>query len=253
MMPVLFIGHGSPMNAIEDNEFTNVWKEIAASIPKPEVILSISAHWMTEGTRVSTLENPETIHDFYGFPKALYDVEYKAKGSPEHATKTIELLQDIAIEDNSWGLDHGTWSVLNVMYPKADIPVYQMSINSQATPKELMDIGKRLKSLRESNVLIMGSGNIVHNLGRLDFTIKDGFDWAHTFDDYGSEKIQQKDFESISDYQKLGKIARYAVPSTEHFYPLFYVLGAAELMDKLTICNKAYVAGGLSMTSYVFE
>lgn len=142
MMPVIFVGHGSPMNAIEDNEFTNGWKQIAAMIPKPSAILSISAHWETKGTRVSTLEQPETIHDFYGFPRALYEVEYKAEGSPEFAKKALELLGDNAIEDRNWGLDHGTWSVLKVMYPEADIPVFQMSIDNQGTPEELFEIGK---------------------------------------------------------------------------------------------------------------
>ena len=192
MMPVLFVGHGSPMNTIENNEYTKGWQEIAFSIPKPTAILSISAHWLTNGTQVSILENPKTIHDFYGFPKALFDMEYKAKGSPMLAEKTIELLGDIAIADNNWGLDHGTWSVLSVMYPKADIPVYQMSIDRKATPEELFEIGKKLKTLRDSNVLILGSGNVVHNLGVLDFSMNGGFDWAYNFDNYITEKVKER-------------------------------------------------------------
>ena len=170
MLPAIFIGHGTPMNAIEVNEFTKEWKKIAAFIPRPGAILSISAHWLTKGTKVSTLENPKTIHDFYGFPRALFDVEYKAKGSPQLAERTIELSGDAAVGDKSWGIDHGTWSVLNVMYPEADIPVYQMSIDRQAPPRDHFNLGKRLLPLRSEGVLILGSGNIVHNLGILDFT-----------------------------------------------------------------------------------
>ena len=253
MMPVIFIGHGSPMNAIEENEYTKGWKEIADNIPKPKVILSISAHWVTDGTKVSTVENPKTIHDFYGFPKELYDVEYKAKGSLESAVKTIELLDGIARADDSWGLDHGTWSVLRVMYPNADIPVYQMSIDMNATPKELFEIGKKLKSLRDSDILILGSGNIVHNLGIMDYSMEDGFDLAIEFNDYITKKIEQRDFESIFNYKQLGNAARLSVPTTEHFNPLLYVLGATTDLDKVTIFNKSFMAGSLAMTSFVFS
>jgi len=253
MMPVIFIGHGSPMNAIEENEYTKGWKEIKKYIQKPAAILSISAHWVTNGTKVSTVENPKTIHDFYGFPKELYDVEYKAKGSTEIALKTIGLLDGFATADNSWGLDHGTWSVLNVMYPNADIPVYQMSIDMNAMPQELFEIGKKLKSLRDSNILIMGSGNIVHNLGIMNYSMKDGFDLAIEFNDYITEKIEQRDFESIFNYKNLGNAASLSVPTTEHFDPLLYVLGATSESDKVTIFNKSYMAGSLAMTSFVFS
>jgi len=253
MMPVIFIGHGSPMNAIEDNEYTKGWKEITNFIPKPVAILSISAHWVTNGTKVSILENPKTIYDFYGFPQELYNVEYKAKGSSEIAFKTIELLDGIAVADSSWGLDHGTWSVLHVMYPNANIPVYQMSIDMNATPKELFQIGKKLKSLRDNNILIMGSGNIVHNLGIMDYSMNDGFKMAIEFNDYITEKIEQRDFENIFNYKNLGDAARLAVPTTEHFDPLLYVLGATNDSDKVTIFNKSYMAGSLAMTSFVFS
>ena len=253
MMPVIFVGHGSPMNAVEDNEFTLGWKKIAESIPVPKVILSISAHWGTRGTRVSVVEQPETIHDFYGFPKELYDIEYKAAGSPEFAAKTIELLGKTAVEDRSWGLDHGTWSVLHVMYPDADIPVFQMSIDMNATPEELFAIGKKLSPLRESDVLIMGSGNIVHNLGRMEFSEMSGFSWAEIFDKFVYEKIQQLDFESVLSYQKMGEFASLSVPTTEHLYPLFYIMGAAEESDTIKTYNRKFMAGSLSMTSYVFS
>lgn len=252
MMPVIFIGHGSPMNAIEDNEYTKVWKEIAVSLPKPDAILAISAHWTTKGTKVSTLEKPQTIHDFYGFPKELFEVEYKAEGARTLALETVDLLEG-ALEDESWGIDHGTWSVLNVMYPEADIPVYQLSIDEQATPMELFEIGEKLKPLREKNVLIMGSGNIVHNLRVLDYSKNTGFDWAIEFDDFIQEKINEKDYEGICNYEKLGSIARLSVPTTEHFYPLLYMLGLVNSTDKVKVFNKAYMAGGLSMTAYVWE
>jgi len=252
MMPVIFVGHGSPMNAIEDNVYTKGWEKIANYIPKPTTILSVSAHWVTNGTKISTVENPETIHDFYGFPKELNDVQYKAKGDLKTAVKTIELLDGIAVADNSWGLDHGTWSVLKVMYPNADIPVYQMSIDMNATPKELFEIGKKLKSLRNNNILIMGSGNIVHNLGAMDYSMKDGFDLAIEFNDYITERIKQRDFESIFNYKQLGNAARLSVPTTEHFDPLLYILGATNDSDKVAIFNNSYMAGSLAMTSFVF-
>lgn len=253
MMPVIFIGHGSPMNAIENNEYTKTWKKIADSIPKPVAILCISAHWTTRGTKISTSENPKTIHDFYGFPKELFDLEYKANGAPEIAQRAIQLLAGIAVEDNSWGIDHGTWSVLHRMYPQADIPVFQMSIDMQASPKELFEIGKTIKALRENNILIMGSGNVVHNLGRMNYSMLDGFDWANKFDDYIQAMIEERNFESIFEYKKLGDTASFSVPTTEHFYPLLFILGATDQSDKLTVYNKGFVAGSLSMTCYVFS
>ncbi|MGB4657926.1 MAG: 4,5-DOPA dioxygenase extradiol, partial [Mobilitalea sp.] len=217
MMPVIFVGHGSPTNAIEDNEYTRTWKQMAASIPKPAAILSVSAHWVTEGTKVSVLEKPKTIHDFYGFEKELYEIEYKVPGGTEIALKTLELLGGIAEADSSWGLDHGTWSVLHVMYPEADIPVFQLSIDQDGEPLEHLNIGKRLKSLRDQNVLIMGSGNIVHNLRILDFSMKDGFDWAKKFDDFIEEQIMDSDFDGICNYRNFDRQVPLSVPTTEHF------------------------------------
>lgn len=251
MMPVIFVGHGSPMNAIEDNEYTQGWRNIAAFIPKPDVILSVSAHWETRGTKVCVLENPETIHDFYGFPKELFDMEYPAKGSPLFAAKTIELLGDAAA-DKTWGLDHGTWSVLSAMYPAADIPVFQVSIDGQASPAELFEIGKKLKPLREEGVLIFGSGNVVHNLGMVDFYSKGGYDWAESFDAEIKDAILKRGFENVLQYRNLGS-ARSAVPTAEHFNPLLYVLGAADSADKITVYNNSCTLGSLSMTSYVFS
>ncbi len=253
MLPLMFIGHGSPMNIIENNRYTQGWEKMAASIVKPEAILSISAHWVTKGTKVSTVEQPETIHDFYGFPKQLYEIQYPAKGAPKLALTTIKLLGDVAKADRSWGLDHGTWGVLNAMYPKADIPVYQMSIDMEATPESILDIGRCLKPLREQNVLIIGSGNIVHNLGRLDFSTYGGFEWAQKFNEYVLKQMEEHQISNIVDYKKLGNVANLSVPTTEHFYPLFYLLGAAEPISKVTVYNNFYEAGSLSMTSYIIE
>lgn len=253
MMPILFVGHGSPLNAIENNEFTKGWQTIAESIPKPSAILALSAHWLTEGTKVSTLESPATIHDFYGFPKALFDITYAAKGSPALAEKTLRLLDGIAAPDESWGIDHGVWSVLHVMYPDADIPVFQVSIDSQATPDVHFKIGQRLKPLRHENVLIMASGNVVHNLRLLDYAADGGFDWADAFDHYISDKIVQRDWDSVIDYKSTDRIAQLSVPTTEHFDPLLYILGASDPNDKLLIYNQKRTLGSLSMTSYVFS
>ena len=253
MMPVVFVGHGTPMNAIEDNEYTKGWKEISAAIPKPDAILAISAHWYTEGTRLLTTDHPKTIHDFYGFPKELFDIEYSAPGAPNLAHRTMELAGGAAFSDNTWGIDHGTWSVLRRMYPDADIPVCQMSIDQNLSPKESYQLGEKLKSLREKNILIFGSGNVVHNLGRVDFEAQGGFDWANEFDEYVKSSIEAKDFERVINYTKAGSCANYAFPTPEHFYPLLYVLGACDEKDKVTVYNNSCTMGSLSMTSYLFS
>ncbi|HHT27075.1 MAG TPA: 4,5-DOPA dioxygenase extradiol [Firmicutes bacterium] len=251
-MPVIFVGHGSPMNAIEDNRFSQGWRQIADMIPKPKAILSVSAHWLTRGTKVLTVPNPKTIHDFYGFPPELYAVEYPAPGNPQLAEEALTLLGEAANADTGWGLDHGTWSVLRVMYPDAGIPVFQVSLDRLATEQEHFDIGARLKLLRERDVLIMGSGNVVHNLGILDFSLDGGFDWAYEFDDFITGRIIEKNYADILQYRNLNAAAGLAVPTTEHFDPLFYVLGAVDETDTVTVHNKACMAGSVSMTTYIF-
>lgn len=253
MMPVIFIGHGSPMNAIEDNEFTYNWKKMADSIKKTKAILCISAHWVTENIHINTLEDPKTINDFYGFPSELYEVGYKVKGATEFAIKTKELLGNNAFEDNTWGIDHGAWSVLCRMYKEADIPIYQMSIDALAKPEELFEIGKKLKSLRDEGVLILGSGNVVHNLRTIDFSIDKGYDWAEEFDAYIKENIEKRNFKNVINYKSAGDCSKYSVPTPEHFLPLLYVLGAVNDTDKLDIYNNSCIGGSLSMTSYVFS
>jgi 4,5-DOPA dioxygenase extradiol len=252
-MPMLFVGHGSPMNAIEDNRYTRGWKEIAEQIPKPESIISISAHWYTKGTKIMNEENPKTIHDMYGFPKELYEILYKVQGNRELAGKVKNLISKQSAFDNSWGIDHGTWSVLVHMYPERNIPVFQISIDAAAPPEVHYQIGKELKSLRNQGVLLFGSGNIVHNLGLIDWGIEDkGFEWAYQFDDYIKESIINRNHETVINYLHLEKTAKLAVPTPEHFYPILYILGASDEEDKISVYNDSCVLGSLSMTSYLF-
>jgi 4,5-DOPA dioxygenase extradiol len=226
MTAVIFIGHGSPMNAIEDNQYTKEWKAIAERIAKPKAILCISAHWYNENIEVSNSPSPETIHDFYGFPDELYEMTYSAKGSSELAQKVNHLIG--ARIDVFRGLDHGTWTVLKHMYPDADIPVIQLSINMDLTFKEHLELGKKLSKLREENILIIGSGNIVHNLGLM---IPHGkpFEWATSFQKYIKQNLEEKNESALIDCKRKDHAnAKFAVPTDDHFLPLLYVFGASE-------------------------
>ena len=251
--PVLFVGHGSPMNAIEDNEFTRSWQKIADSIPRPTAILAVSAHWYTAGSRTSDAETPELIYDMYGFPDALYQVKYPVPGAPELARMTQTLLQRNVELDTDWGIDHGTWSVLCKMYPEANIPVYQLSVDHQANAEAHFQMGQQLRSLREQGVLIFGSGNVVHNLARLDWENRGGYPWAVAFDGYIKEKILAREYESVIHYKKAGSSAALAFSRPDHFYPLLYALGAAEESDTISVYNDACTLGSISMTSYLFS
>jgi 4,5-DOPA dioxygenase extradiol len=253
MMPSVFVGHGSPMNIIEDNDFVRGWQQMAAAMPKPEAILAVSAHWFTAGTRIMPNERPKTIHDFYGFPEQLYKITYPSPGAPELAKRTRDLLGDGVMLDDSWGLDHGTWCVLKEMYPNADIPVFQVSVNQLMSGKEHFTFGQKLKVLRSEGVMIFGSGDVVHNLNMIDFSRKDGYDWAYEFDNKIMECVINREMESVVSYEKFGRAAKLAVPIPDHFYPLLYVLGAVEETDKLQVYNQSCVMGSLSMTSYVFS
>ncbi|NLV92172.1 MAG: 4,5-DOPA dioxygenase extradiol [Firmicutes bacterium] len=253
-MPVLFVGHGSPMNAIEDNDYSRGWRTIAARIPRPQAILSVSAHWYTHGTRIMNEENPRTIHDMYGFPKELYEILYNAPGSPEIARVCRELISRETRYDNSWGIDHGTWSVLVHMYPERDIPVFQLSIDADAPAETHYGIGKELSTLRQEGVLLFGSGNVVHNLRLVDWHQPNkGFDWAYEFDDYICENILDKNHGNVLRFNELGDIARLAVPTPDHFYPLLYVLGASDEDDQVSVYNKSCELGSLTMTAYLWE
>lgn len=252
-MPVLFIGHGSPMNAIEDNEFSRAWTALGKTLEKPKAILSVSAHWFTRGTKVNDSPTPSMIYDMYGFPDELYALKYPAPGSPELAYRARNLIGDFVTIDNNWGIDHGTWSVLHRMFPEADIPVVQLSVNATLSPAEHYEIGQKLRALRNEGVLILGSGNVVHNLSRVDWRMNDGQPWAQEFDQYIHRAITSGRHQDVIDYANVGESAQLSVPSIDHFAPLLYVLGASDAEDKVRVVNADCTLGSMSMTSYVFS
>jgi len=255
-MPAMFVGHGSPMNAIEDNTFTKGWERVAEKLPRPKAILSVSAHWYTDGTRINNDPAPRTIYDMYGFPKELYEIVYDAPGSPETAEAVLSQLSRHpypCVVDNSWGVDHGTWSVLHKMYPDRSIPVLQLSINGRADAKTHFEIGRSLSDLRDQGVMIFGSGNVVHNLRRVQMQRADGFDWAYEFDGYIRDNMVSRNADAILNYGLAGDSAKLAFPTPEHYDPLLYVLGASRDDDQITVFNEACVMGSISMTSYVFH
>ncbi|KPL66853.1 dioxygenase [Erythrobacter sp. SG61-1L] len=228
-LPVVFFGHGSPMVALEKSDTTAAWNAIAGKIGKPKAILCISAHWLTRGTAVTAMDQPRTIHDFGAFPQALFDMQYPAPGDPELAMRVRELLDPVPVAlDAKWGLDHGTWSVLVHAYPEADIPVVQLGMNVSATPAQHWEIGKALRPLRDEGVLIMGTGNIVHNLPAMDWDNPDAppYPWAERFNTAMLDAIVEDRPETVIDFAKLGDDARLSVPTPDHFWPLLYVLGA---------------------------
>jgi 4,5-DOPA dioxygenase extradiol len=253
-MPVLFLGHGSPMNAIEENEFVTGFRSLAQTFPKPNAVLCVSAHWFTKGTKVTAMHMPRTIHDFGGFPKELFAVQYPAKGSPELAKITEEILRPTHVElDEKWGLDHGAWSVIKHLYPDANIPVIQLSIDYTKPASYHFALAQQLQSLRHKGVLIVGSGNIVHNLGLVDFAHmhKDnyGFDWAIESREKINSWLLDGNFDPIIHYAKQGAAINLAIPTPEHFLPLIYALGLKEKSETLSLFNDKLLAGSLSMTS----
>ncbi len=257
-MPVLFIGHGNPMNAIEENIFVEGFRNIAKKIEKPNAILCISAHWLTKGTKVTAMPFPQTIHDFGGFPDELFKVQYPVKGSPQLAQETKSLLAPTLVElDESWGLDHGSWSILRRMYPEADIPVIQLSIDYSKPMKWHFDLARQLNSLRSKGVLIIGSGNIIHNLRLVDFKnmnkIDYGFDWAIEARTIFNDYLLNENFDAIINYDKCSSALKMAVPTPDHFIPLLYSLGLKEKSDQLSLFNDNLVAGSLSMTSVLIQ
>jgi 4,5-DOPA dioxygenase extradiol len=253
-MPVLFLGHGSPMNAIEENEFVTGWRSIGKTLPKPTAILCVSAHWETKGTFVTAMEKPMTIHDFGGFPKALFDVQYPAPGSPELAKETKSIVTKTAVGlDEKWGLDHGAWSVIKHLYPKADVPVIQMSLDYYQTPQYHYELAKELASLRNKGVLIIGSGNIVHNLGMVAWDKLNadnyGYDWAVEASEKMKKYILDGNHKELIDYKSQGKAFNLAIPTPEHYLPLLYMLALKEENEKLSLFNDKTVGGSLSMIS----
>jgi 4,5-DOPA dioxygenase extradiol len=252
-MPVVFAGHGSPMNAIEDNDFSRAWRAFGERLPRPRAILCVSAHWETRGARVTGASSPPTIHDFYGFPKALFDVRYPAPGDPKLAHRVVELLgPKHALIDATRGFDHGMWSVLRVMYPNADVPVVQLGIDINQPGEHHYRLAKALAPLRDEGVLVLGSGNIVHNLGLYDPRNPHPLDWAHRFDAAVKRRARAREHIELVDWPRLGADARLAVPTPEHYLPLLYVLALQRDDDHVHFFNEA-VASAIAMTSFVIE
>ena len=248
-MPVLFIGHGSPMNAIEDNAFSRAWERLGKELPRPEAILSVSAHWESYGTKVTTVRMPRTIHDFSGFPKQLYEQSYPAPGSPDLARDVSRLLGDARL-DTEWGLDHGTWVVLKHLFPKADVPVVQLSIDKSKAPREHYELAARLAPLRERGVLVMGSGNVVHNLA-LASDYEDVYDWAVEFDETVKWLVLEGDHEQLIGYEALGEAARLSIPTNEHYLPMLYALGLRGKDEPVQFLTERFAMASVSMRSLV--
>jgi 4,5-DOPA dioxygenase extradiol len=252
--PLLFIGHGSPMNGIEDNSFSASWEQLGRDIPKPSAVLVISAHWFTQGTLITAMEKPKTIHDFYGFPKALFDVQYPAPGSPALAGEAASLIHKTQVGlDHEWGLDHGTWSVVRRMYPDADIPVLQLSMDYTKGPQFHYELARELEALRKKGVLIIGSGNMVHNLRILDWHKPDtGYDWAVEINEKFKQLITDHDHQSLIRYEALGQAGKLSIPTPDHYLPLLYILGLQNDRDKVSFFNDYLTMGSISMTSVKF-
>lgn len=248
-MPALFVGHGSPMNAIENNIFSQGWEQLGKKIPRPNIILSISAHWYTRGTFVHMSKTPQTIHDFYGFPPELYDITYDCPGSPEMADTTKSMLSSYnVLEDYDWGIDHGTWVVLRRMYPDHSIPVFQLSLDLTKPPQWHYELAQMLQPLREKGVLLMGSGNIVHNLSQVDFDPNPpAYDWALEFDEIAKNLILSGDHNSLIQYTNLGRSAQLSIPTPDHYLPLLYTLGVQRAHEKIQFPIEGIVHGSISM------
>ncbi|MCX6290852.1 MAG: 4,5-DOPA dioxygenase extradiol [Bacteroidetes bacterium] len=248
-MPVLFVGHGNPMNAIEENEFSRAWNKIGKELPLPKAILCVSAHWQTKGTKVTAMAKPKTIHDFSGFPQELFDKQYPAPGSPEFAGETKKIIRSTTVELNDdWGLDHGCWSVLARMFPDATVPVFQLSLDYSQPPEYHYQLAKELTGLRKKGVLIVGSGNIVHNLGMLQWN-DSVYDWATEFDERIKKLILSGDHQPIIHYEKFGAAAKLAVPTNEHFLPLLYALALQEKNEPVSFYAEKTMMGSISMRS----
>jgi 4,5-DOPA dioxygenase extradiol len=257
-MPALFIGHGSPMNAIEDNEFTTAWKNLGKTLPKPKAILCVSAHWETRGTYVTAMEKPETIHDFGGFPKALFDVQYPVKGSKWLAEETRKIVTATDVQlTQDWGLDHGSWSVLKQIYPDADIPVIELSLDATKDAQYHYDLGKQLAGLRKKGVLIVGSGNMVHNFQYARFGPNGmsplALDWAIEANENFKKLIAANDYKPLVNYQKHSRAFQLSAPTPEHYLPMLYALALRGDSEKVSFFNDAVVGGSFSMTAFKIE
>lgn len=252
-MPVVFAGHGSPLNAVLDNRFSREWQVMGRELAHPEKILAISAHWNTHGNMISSEKQPRQIYDMYGFPDELYQLKYAPPGDPQLAAQIIELAAADVSPDSDWGLDHGVWSILHQMYPNADIPVVQLSVNEDAEPREIFTLGRSLSTLRYDGVMIFCSGDIVHNLSLVNWEMDGCYDWAEAFDKKVCDLVTSGDWEALLDYQNISPDWKTAVPTPEHFTPLLYALGAADKEDNITVRNQGGELGSITMTSFVFS
>ena len=255
--PVLFVGHGSPMNGIEDNHYSRQWKKQVEHLPAPKMVLVVSAHWLTRGTAITAMEAPQTIHDFGGFPDELFAVQYPAPGSPEWAKETANTVKSTTVElSHEWGLDHGTWTIVRHMYPGANIPVLQLSIDITKDAAYHYALAQELKTLRKRGVLIIGSGNMVHNLGKVAWDKLNvsnyGYDWAIEAHNKFNDLIQKRDHQALIAYQNLGSAVQLAIPTPDHYLPLIYTLGLSNETDAISLFNNELVAGSLNMTSVQF-
>jgi len=254
--PVVFFGHGNPMNALENNPYAKAWQELGEQLPRPRAILAVSAHWYLPGTLVTANEHPRTIHDFGGFPRELYAMDYPAPGDLELAARVTELLARYgAVGDTSWGLDHGTWAVLCHVYPKADIPIVQLSIDETLEPGMHFDIGSLLRPLRDEGVMIVASGNIVHNLHAFAWGRHpaEPFDWAQRFESKARELLSARDFDPLIEYESLGEDARLSAPTPDHYLPLLYAMGASDEGDRVSFPVEGIDGGSVSMLSVLWQ
>ncbi|WP_137109650.1 4,5-DOPA dioxygenase extradiol [Rhodobacter sp. SY28-1] len=253
-MPVVFLGHGSPMNALEDTEYSRAWTALGQSLPEPAAILVVSAHWMTQGTTLVDVSNlPKTIHDFYGFPEALYAMDYPAPGNPDLAREVVSLLASHhSAEDDTWGLDHGAWTVLRFLYPQAKVPVFQVSIDMARGLEHQLEVGRTLAELRDRGVLILGSGNVVHNLRAMRFGGAPQ-DFALEFDRMFADRLEARDLKPLADTAGLGSLLRMAHPTVDHYMPALTIAGASDSRDQLTFMTDAIDLGSVSMRSFVFH
>jgi 4,5-DOPA dioxygenase extradiol len=251
-MPAIFFGHGSPMNALEENRYTAVWQQLGASMPRPKAILAVSAHWTTRGTAVTAMAAPRTIHDFGGFPQTLFDLQYPAPGDPALAARVRDLLAPVDVQmDHSWGLDHGTWSVLIKAFPHADVPVIQLSIDGTQSNAHYHELGRKLAVLRDAGILIIGTGDVVHNLRMMTRGNGPAPDWAVRFNDKVRDCLIRNEIEQLIDYPQWGRDAELAVPTPEHFSPLLYIVGTRRNDEAISIAVDGIEAGAISMLTAV--
>lgn len=251
-MPVIFLGHGSPMNTLDGTDPAKIWKQLGEQLPLPKAILGISAHWFTSENLVNSSNNPKQLYDFFGFPRELYEIKYQPKGSLGLANQVVKVM-DNCKQTLDHGIDHGIWAPLRHIFPNADIPVAQLSVNGRVTFREAIQLGESLRPLRDEGILIFASGNIVHNLSMADYKYSVGFPWAYEFDEYITDAVKERDFEKIIYYHRAGESSRNAFPTTEHYLPLLYALGASNGKDNLEVFSNLYNYGSISLTSYMWK